>query len=518
MMASHNTFVESVCFYRLHRHASSPVPLPPLFVVPGSPPGDPLAPQGPAPSCVSQVDPPPLVEPLEVSSDTSGPAAGGDPAADDTATTRRSPRLENPPGFPPWLSLPPPQPVVVDSGAGGGGDTGGADSGGAGPGVPESRGAESGGDGSGGADSRGAASPGGGGVVGAPTGGRGLHDWVVRRGWVAGAWSTGAGGFGAGGAAGTGGAAAGGAPSAGGAGGAGGAGAACTGGTGVGGAGDPGTGGTGAIGAEGTGGAGAGVSRGTGGGGSHTVLSLLSSTGLTPHLLCPPPDQSQPQLQPSSPLLGSPLPAPSPYLEQTGSLAERREPESHPASPVRTVRRAHRPHPPPVPHTHTMALRPSSVPQRVALPSPPVSYLPDSPDPESDLAHAASPTITCLLATFVTDPSFESTAASALVTELVDFAATCCLNNVASLFTEYESVCPTYIGGELALGSDILEDRQFDLECLAIILPRLASMLLCPEGDPDATDIPTIRSSVCRQQCHDCLVLGAETGAQNEAQ
>ncbi|CAI7728487.1 unnamed protein product [Closterium sp. NIES-54] len=468
MMASHNTFVESVCFYRLHRHASSPVPLPPLFVVPGSPPGDPLAPQGPAPSCVSQVDPPPLVEPLEVSSDTSGPAAGGDPAADDTATTRRSPRLENPPGFPPWLSLPPPQPVVVDSGAGGGGDTGGADSGGAGPGVPESRGAESGGDGSGGADSRGAASPGGGGVVGAPTGG-----------------------FGAGGAAGTGGAAAGGAPSAGGAGGAGGAGAACTGGTGVGGAGDPGTGGTGAIGAEGTGGAGAGVSRGTGGGGSHT---------------------------PSSPLLGSPLPAPSPYLEQTGSLAERREPESHPASPVRTVRRAHRPHPPPVPHTHTMALRPSSVPQRVALPSPPVSYLPDSPDPESDLAHAASPTITCLLATFVTDPSFESTAASALVTELVDFAATCCLNNVASLFTEYESVCPTYIGGELALGSDILEDRQFDLECLAIILPRLASMLLCPEGDPDATDIPTIRSSVCRQQCHDCLVLGAETGAQNEAQ
>ncbi|CAI7829201.1 unnamed protein product, partial [Closterium sp. NIES-53] len=42
--------------------------------------------------------------------------------------------------------------------------------------------------------------------------------------------------------------------------------------------------------------------------------------------------------------------------------------------------------------THVMALRPSSVPQHVALPSPPASSLPDVPDPESDLACAASPT------------------------------------------------------------------------------------------------------------------------------
>ncbi|CAI7810624.1 unnamed protein product [Closterium sp. NIES-54] len=46
---------------------------------------------GPAPSGVSQIDPPPLVEPLEISSDSSGPAEGGDPAADDTAATRCSP-------------------------------------------------------------------------------------------------------------------------------------------------------------------------------------------------------------------------------------------------------------------------------------------------------------------------------------------------------------------------------------------------------------------------------------------
>ncbi|CAI7872742.1 unnamed protein product [Closterium sp. NIES-53] len=74
------------------------------------------------------------------------------------------------------------------------------------------------------------------------------------------------------------------------------------------------------------------------------------------------------------------------------------------------------------------------------------------------------------------------------------FAAICCLNNVAILVTEYESVCPPYVGGELALGTVVLEDRQFDLECLTVILPRLASMLLCPEGDPDAPDIPTLRS------------------------
>ncbi|CAI7859351.1 unnamed protein product [Closterium sp. NIES-54] len=126
--------------------------------------------------------------------------------------------------------------------------------------------------------------------------------------------------------------------------------------------------------------------------------------------------QSQPQLLP-----GSPLPASSPYPVQTGSLVDRRKHASRPASPVRTVRRAHCPRPPPIPVTHTMVLRPSSVPQHAALPSPSASSLPDVPDPESHLAHAASPTVTRLLAT---DLSFESTAASALVIELVDFAAT----------------------------------------------------------------------------------------------
>ncbi|CAI7850754.1 unnamed protein product, partial [Closterium sp. NIES-54] len=144
------TFDELVYFYRLHPHASHMVPLAPLFLVPVPPTVDPLSPQGRAPSGVSKVDPPPLVEPLKISSDSFGPAEGGDPAGDDTQTTHRSPRLETPPGFPPRPTSPPLQPAAVDTGATGGGDIGGEGSGGAE---------------SGGADSGGGASPSGGGVV-----------------------------------------------------------------------------------------------------------------------------------------------------------------------------------------------------------------------------------------------------------------------------------------------------------------------------------------------------------------
>ncbi|CAI7932856.1 unnamed protein product [Closterium sp. NIES-54] len=141
-----------------------------------------------------------------------------------------------------------------------------------------------------------------------------------------------------------------------------------------------------------------------------------------------------------------------------------------------------------------MALRPSSVPLRVPLPSPPPSSLPGGPDPESDLACAASPTVPRLLATVVTDPSLNSIVAFALVAELVDFAAACRLDYATSLVTESESDCPPSVGGECALGTDVLEDRQEDFECLAAAVPHLVAMLLAPEGDPDAPDIPTPRS------------------------
>ncbi|CAI7866685.1 unnamed protein product [Closterium sp. NIES-53] len=224
------------------------------------------------------------------------------------------------------------------------------------------------------------------------------------------------------------------------------------------------------------------------------VLGLPPSTGPAPSLECPQPVQSPSLFQPVSP-----LPAPSPYTGPTGGLAERREPASRPASPVRAARtsgRALRQRPPAVPHTHQMALRPSTASQRVPLPSPPASSLPVLADPASDSLHAASPTIARLLSTAVTDPSFESTAASALVAELVDFAACCRLDYAAGLVAESASVCPPSVGGECALSTDVLEDRQEEFQCFAAALPHLVSMLIAPEGDPDAPDIPTPRSYV----------------------
>ncbi|CAI7887982.1 unnamed protein product, partial [Closterium sp. NIES-54] len=195
------------------------------------------------------------------------------------------------------------------------------------------------------------------------------------------------------------------------------------------------------------------------------------------------------------PLLSpSPLPAPSPYTEQSSGLREGREPASRPVLPVRTGRRVPRSRPPPIPGTHAMALRPSSVPLHVPLPAPPESSLPEVPDPESVCAPAASPTVSRLLATVVTDPSFESAVASALVAELLDFAAACRLDYATTLVAESESASPPSVGGECALGTDVLEDRQEDFESLAAVVPRFASMLLAPEGDPDAPDIPTPRS------------------------
>ncbi|CAI7791361.1 unnamed protein product, partial [Closterium sp. NIES-54] len=159
------------------------------------------------------------------------------------------------------------------------------------------------------------------------------------------------------------------------------------------------------------------------------VLGSPPSPGPPPPLPSPPPVQSQSRFQPASP-----LPGPSPYSGSTRGLTERREPESRPvlpesrsALPLRPVRagRVSRPRPPPVPGTHSMTPRPSTAPQRVPLPSPPASSLPAGPDPASDSLRAASLALTRFLATAVTDPLFESTAASALVNELVDFAAVC---------------------------------------------------------------------------------------------
>ncbi|CAI7848825.1 unnamed protein product, partial [Closterium sp. NIES-53] len=369
--------------------------------------------------------------------------------------------------------------VAVDAGASGGAERERAEPGGAGPGGTEPESAVLGGAGSGGAEPE-RAEPGGAGRAAGAGGATGAGGSASARGVGA----TGPGGARTGGT---------GATEPGGA-----TGAGATGGAGAGGAAGVGaTGGTGAGAAASAGGpAGAGAAGGTTGAGAAGVGADAGGAGVVPagsggaaRLR---PYFSESQLQ-----LASPLPAPSPYAGPTGGLAERREPESCPASPIRTARttrRVPRQCPPVIPGTHQMALRPSTAPQCVPLPSTPESSLPALADPESDSLRAASPTVTRFLATGVTDSSFESAAASALVAKLVDFAAHCRLDYTTSLVAESASLCPHPVGGECALSTDVLEDRQEEFQCFAASLPHLVSMLLAPEGDPDAPHIPTPRS------------------------
>ncbi|CAI7767298.1 unnamed protein product, partial [Closterium sp. NIES-53] len=74
------TFNESVPFYHLFPYLSALPPPPLLFLAPGPPLVDPLPPQGPAPSDVSQVDPLPGTARVEVAVDSGaarGAASGG---------------------------------------------------------------------------------------------------------------------------------------------------------------------------------------------------------------------------------------------------------------------------------------------------------------------------------------------------------------------------------------------------------------------------------------------------------
>ncbi|CAI7930529.1 unnamed protein product [Closterium sp. NIES-54] len=344
------------------------------------------------------------------------------------------------PGPPSVDPLPPPGSCSLSSGAAGGAAAGDAEYGGAEPGGVESEGAgswgaEPGGSEPGGAEPEGV-EPGGAETEGAeprgaePRGTASSGDTITGGARV----TTGAGGTGGAAAAGPGGARTRG------------TGAAGTGGVGGAGVGDPmqprvaGAGGAGAVGAKARGTS----AGGAGAGGAGAVDPGAGGAGGTVR--------------------------PQPYFVLTGGLTERLEPASRPASPVRTSRRVPHLRPPLVPGTRAMALRPSSIPIRVPLPPPPQSSLHAIPDPHSERVRAASPTVSRLLATAVTDPSFESTTMSAL------------------------SANPPSVGGECALGTDVLEDRWEEFECLAAAVPRFASMLLAPEGDPDAPDIPTPRS------------------------
>ncbi|CAI7846944.1 unnamed protein product [Closterium sp. NIES-54] len=337
--------------------------------------------------------------------------------------------------------------VTVDSwGVGAGGAaTGGTRFGGA-----LLRGAGAGGAGTGGASSGGA------GVGGAGAGGASSRG---ARAGGAGAGGASFGGAGAGGA-GTGGASSGGA----------GAGGASSGGAGVGGAGTGGAspGGAGAGGA-GTGGA---SFEETGAGGTTTApphrhdsrlqgarrLSGLRALGLpsappvhsqspTAYGPFPPPD--------SAPVVFSPPQSQSPPSVLTHDRTTRCPLRARPSSPFDDLR------------TVLFRSSPRRAPPVSVLPPPPASSLTISSHPITDYYHAARPVVSRVLASLVTDPRASSSSVSALTAAVIDFASTRRLD---------------------------FATRQFELEFLAAASPSLCAMLLSPEGDTDALDIPTPRT------------------------
>ncbi|CAI5972321.1 unnamed protein product [Closterium sp. NIES-64] len=463
---------QDVPYYRLFPYRTPSLPPPPLFLVPGPPPVDPLPFQGPAPSSVSQVD---AAEPVEVAND-SGAAEGAEPGGADSGGAERVGATHG--GAEP-------EGTTTRGAEPGGAESGGAEPGGAEPGGAEPGGATPGGDEPGGATPGGAepegAEPEGAGLARVVSGGavlggspgassrreplspQELREWFARcwrRSGEAGVSSATEGA----GAAGLGGALTGSTRAAGPAGttGAGattssrgptraraaeGVGAVATA---VGPGGSPARGATGAAGGTGAGGA---VGAGATTWGTGTVPAVSGVTA-----------QPRPNLVS---LLEQVLGLPAFYRSSSSLRVST-------ACPVTVTVTAG------LPTACSFSLHWSYW-------SPLFLLLPTR---SRTLFHAASPSVTRLLATFVTDPSFESIAAS----ELVDFAARCRLDYAASLVAESDSVCPLSVGGECALGTDVLEDRQEEFQCLAAASPHLVSVLLTPEGDPDALDIPTPRS------------------------
>ncbi|CAI7798448.1 unnamed protein product [Closterium sp. NIES-54] len=379
-------------------------PPPPLFLAPGTPPVDPLPPQCPAPSGVSQVDP---VEPVEGAGPGGAERGGGESGSAEPGGAKPERAASGgPPGVPSRREPLSPQQLREWYARRCRGAVGAAGAGAAGGASGAAGGA---------ASAR---------VTGGATGGPGAVGGPAGVGATGGAGAAGPGGARTGG----------------------------TGATGAGGA--AGVGGAGAIAVATRGASGAGAAGGTGAGGAAGVVAGDPGAEGTGAVSAVSGGASRPR---SYYIL---------LLQQSRPAS----PESCSMLLVRTVcatRRVLRPRPPHVSGTHSMALRPSTAPQRVPLLSPPASFLPDGPTTESDSLRAASPTVS----------RFLSTTTSPLV-----FVA------------ESASVCPPSVRGECALGTDVLEDRQEEFECFATALHLLVSMLLVPEGDPDAPDIPTPRS------------------------
>ncbi|CAI7812826.1 unnamed protein product [Closterium sp. NIES-53] len=181
----------------------------------------------------------------------------------------------------------------------------------------------------------------------------------------------------------------------------------------------------------------------------------------TPDVFSPPPPQSQ----------SSPPVVPHDWTSRC-------PPRAQPLSPLANLR------------TVLFRSNPRRSPPVYVLPSPPESSLTVSSHPITDYYRAPRLIVSCVLATLVTDPHASPSSVSALTAAVADFASTRRLDYTKCVVAA-PSPHPLSIGSESALGCDVLEDWQFELEFLAAASPSLCAMLLSLEGDPNALNIPT---------------------------
>ncbi|CAI7838243.1 unnamed protein product, partial [Closterium sp. NIES-53] len=113
-----------------------------------------------------------------------------------------------------------------------------------------------------------------------------------------------------------------------------------------------------------------------------------------------------------------------------------------------------------------------------------------SSHPITNYYRTAHLVVSRVLPSLVTDITASPSSVSALVATYYDFAATRRLDYA----TRMVASPPLSTRSESAIGCDILEDRQFELEFLAAVSPHLCAVLLAPEGDPHAFDMPTPRT------------------------
>ncbi|CAI7893083.1 unnamed protein product [Closterium sp. NIES-54] len=186
-------------------------------------------------------------------------------------------------------------------------------------------------------------------------------------------------------------------------------------------------------------------------------------------------------------LVHGPLPSPPirPIQSLSSSQWTRRSPLSHAVSPEPRRSRYH------ADGLFHLVLC-SRVPPPPVLPQPPESSLTVFHDLLSKYLRASRPVISHFLSVLVTHPSSPPLSVSAIVTTIASFASSHHLDYAAHLVNGPARSLSS--GGVPVFPLEVLEDRQFELGFLAAAVPYLCAMLLAPEGDPDALDIPIPRT------------------------